>query len=213
MTTEGSPADFLGQFRDGHGTGPTTCFSWGPPTVLTSPRPDDDRINLGSGPVRPRALVGSVRALPGYRGCMSDERMDEDEVRRTLTEALSLQARSLLEMSLLAGALRGLSAIGTKSLLRQLVQQEIEDTYLLTEKLAALGGTLRVEATHVDVPDDLGRALAQLLDHEREAVAALHRVISHSGQEPRSEALEHLLEHVIMRKQQQVDLLGLAAEQ
>ena len=43
-------------------------------------------------------------------------------------------------------------------------------------------------------------------------VAALHAVIPHSGQEPRSEALEHLLEHVIMRKQQQLDFLALALE-
>jgi len=144
---------------------------------------------------------------------MSGERMDEEQVRRTLGEALSLQARSLLEMSLLAGALRGQSAIGTKAMLRQLVQHELEDTYLLTEKLAALGGDLRLERAAVDLPSDPGRALAQLLDHEREAVAALHQVIPHSGQEPRSEALEHLLEHVIMRKQQQVDLLALAADE
>ena len=116
-----------------------------------------------------------------------------------------MQARSLLEMSLLAGALRGQSAVGTKAMLRELVQHEIEDTYLLTEKLAALGGDLRLEPAPVStLAEDPDRALAQLLDHEREAVAALHAVIPHSGQEPRSEALEHLLEHVIMRKQQQV---------
>lgn len=38
-------------------------------------------------------------------------------------------------------------------------------------------------------------------------MASLHEVITHSGQEPRSEALEHRLEHVIMRKQQQIDFL------
>ena len=36
---------------------------------------------------------------------------------------------------------------------------------------------------------------------------ALHAVIPHSGQEARSEALEHLMEHIIMRKQNQVDWL------
>jgi hypothetical protein len=38
-------------------------------------------------------------------------------------------------------------------------------------------------------------------------VAALHAVIPHTGQEPRSEALEHRMEHLIMRKQEQVDTL------
>jgi hypothetical protein len=142
---------------------------------------------------------------------MSGDAMDEDAVRRSLGEALTLQSRSLLEMALLAGALRGLAGVGTKNLLRQLVQHEIEDTYLLTEKLAALGGELAVRPGDVDLPTEPAAALQQLIDHEREAVAALHAVIPHSGQEPRSEALEHLLEHVIMRKQQQVDLLALAA--
>ena len=42
-------------------------------------------------------------------------------------------------------------------------------------------------------------------------MAALHAVIPHTGQQPHSEALEHRLEHVIMRKQQQIDYLEHAA--
>jgi len=50
-------------------------------------------------------------------------------------------------------------------------------------------------------------ALGAAVDQEDECIAALHKVIPPSGQEPRSEALEHLMEHLIMRKQQQVDAL------
>ena len=74
------------------------------------------------------------------------EPMDETEVRRTLGVALTLQSRSLLEMTLLAGAMRGLGGVGTKAQLRQFVQHELEDTYLLTEKLAAVGDS----PTHAD---------------------------------------------------------------
>ena len=49
----------------------------------------------------------------------------------------------------------------------------------------------------------LASAVDALIDAEDETIAALHKVIPHSGQEPRSEALEHL----IMRKQNQVDWL------
>ena len=49
----------------------------------------------------------------------------------------------------------------------------------------------------------LASAVDALIDAEDETIAALHEVIPHSGQEPRSEALEHL----IMRKQNQVDRL------
>lgn len=140
------------------------------------------------------------------------EPMDQAKVRETLGHALSLQARSLLEMTLLAGALSGLAGIGAKTRLRQFVQHELEDTYLLTEKLTSLGGTAALELPEVSVAPDAAEALARLVEHEQQVVAALHAVIPHSGQEPRSEALEHLLEHVIMRKQQQVNFLGLAVE-
>lgn len=46
-----------------------------------------------------------------------------------------------------------------------------------------------------------------LVDHECETLVALHRVLPDTGQEPRSEALEHRIEHLIMRKQEQVDTL------
>jgi hypothetical protein len=143
---------------------------------------------------------------------MSDdaEPMRTDEVIETLGHALSLQARSLVAMTVLAGSLRGLDGMGAKFRLRQLVQDEIEDTYLLVEKFVALGGEPRLSPGTVAPAPAPAQALQDLVDHEREVVAALHAVIPHSGQEPRSEALEHLLEHVIMRKQQQVDLLSLA---
>ena len=64
----------------------------------------------------------------------------------------------------------------------------------------------------VTVETDTQRALKALLRHEAEGVAALHAVIPHSGQQPRSEALEHLLEHAIMRKQQQIDFLWHATD-
>jgi hypothetical protein len=53
------------------------------------------------------------------------------------------------------------------------------------------------------VEERLASAVDALIDAEDETIAALHEVIPHSGQEPRSEALEHL----IMRKQNQVDRL------
>jgi hypothetical protein len=138
------------------------------------------------------------------------EPMDVDMVCSRLGQALTLQARSLLAMTVLAGSLRGLDGLGAKFRLRQLVQDELEDTYLMVEKLVALGGEPSLEPGPVSPSPDPRTALADLVEGEREVVAALHAVIPHSGQEPRSEALEHLMEHVIMRKQQQLDLLGLA---
>jgi hypothetical protein len=42
---------------------------------------------------------------------------------------------------------------------------------------------------------------------EEEVTQALQPCISPTGREARSEALEHRMEHMIMRKQEQIDLL------
>jgi len=136
----------------------------------------------------------------------SDE-LDTEKVLSTLERALQLQARSILMMTQLAGTLRGLSATAVKQQLREYVRDELADSYQLMEKHSALGGQLTLEVGTIRIDPDPEKALDDLMDLECEAVAALHQVIPHSGQEPRSEALEHLLEHVIMRKQQQVDFL------
>ncbi len=46
-----------------------------------------------------------------------------------------------------------------------------------------------------------------MLDTEKEALDGLRKVIPLTGNESRSEALEHLLEHLILRKQSQLDFL------
>lgn len=49
--------------------------------------------------------------------------------------------------------------------------------------------------------------VARLVETEREAIEALQDVIPATGNMGDSEALEHRLEHMIMRKQEQVDAL------
>ncbi len=46
-----------------------------------------------------------------------------------------------------------------------------------------------------------------LVESESEALQALQDAIEPTGREAASEAVEHRLEHIIMRKQEQVDVL------
>ncbi len=140
------------------------------------------------------------------------DKMDAAQVDATLKTALNHQSTTILSMALLAGCLRGVNAVAIKQNLRAFVLDELEDTYLLVEKLSALGGSPHLNSSALELPTDTTGALTGLMEHENAAVAALHQVIAHSGQEPRSEALEHLLEHVIMRKQQQIDFLWHAVD-
>lgn len=138
--------------------------------------------------------------------------MEVAEVHETLSKAINAQAESLLTMAVLAGTMRGVGGAAIKQSLRSFVQSELEDTYQLIEKLSALGGSVSMDVGEVRVSTDPNEGIRTLLDLEVAAISALHAVIAHSGQEPRSEALEHLLEHAIMRKQQQVDFLWHATD-
>lgn len=135
------------------------------------------------------------------------EPMEVEKVLDGLNRAICLQARSMVRMSLLAGSLRGLGAVATKERLRAFVLAETEDLVALTEKASALGGRPTADVGSLAVDPDPEVSLPELLQAEQEAIAALHAVIPATGQEARSEALEHMLEHMIMRKQQQVDFL------
>jgi bacterioferritin (cytochrome b1) len=133
--------------------------------------------------------------------------LDLDAVLDTLGTALALQYRSALQYTQVAGSLTGLqwSVLGVQ--LWTFAESELDDARRLVEKIVALGGTPPSAPAELRYEPEPEKAMAALIENECEAVAALHAVIPHSGQEPRSEALEHRLEHLIMRKQEQVDTL------
>jgi bacterioferritin (cytochrome b1) len=133
--------------------------------------------------------------------------MDVDKVLECLNEALRLQHRSILEFNLASGSMLGLEVQAVTRDLWTFAQAELDDTRRVVEKIAALGGDPTPKVARVSWHSDPAKVLDALIEHEDEAIAALHAVIPHSGQEPRSEALEHLMEHLIMRKQNQVDWL------
>ncbi len=84
---------------------------------------------------------------------------------------------------------------------------ELDDTRLLVEKIAALGGEPTTEVAEMRWSGDAGDAVDWIIETEEEAVETLQAAIEPTGREGRSEALEHMLEHMIMRKQNQVDFL------
>jgi bacterioferritin (cytochrome b1) len=138
---------------------------------------------------------------------MSSDDMDTEAVQKALGVALDHQGKSVLTLTVLAGSMSGTLGTALKPTLRQFVASELEDTYLLVEKLSSLGGAPAFDVGQVQSTQSSSAALEELLELERAGVAALHEVIPHTGQQPHSEALEHLLEHMIMRKQQQIDFL------
>jgi bacterioferritin (cytochrome b1) len=133
--------------------------------------------------------------------------MDVDEVVRKLNDALALQHRSILQFSQASGSMFGIEVQGLAGELWAFAREELDDGRRLVEKITALGGDPSTEISPLKWTSDPRATLEHIADHEEETIAALHAVIPPSGQEPRSEALEHLMEHLIMRKQNQVDWL------
>lgn len=135
------------------------------------------------------------------------EPMEVDTCVRLLNQALSMQHRSVLQYTMAAGGVAGLEFVGLAERLWQYTQAELADGRRIVEKIGALGGDPTTTVKKVQTSTRAQDAVATIIESEREVIAKLHEVIPHTGQEPRSEALEHFLEHLISRKQEQVDQL------
>ncbi len=138
---------------------------------------------------------------------MPEETMDVEEQVKCLNRALSLQHRSVLQYSLVAGSVIGLEYQAHADKMRQHAASELEDATRLIEKITALGGEPTTEVAPLKFTADPAKALDRLIEEEGETLEALQAAIEPTGREAASEAVEHRLEHMIMRKQEQVDYL------
>ena len=140
----------------------------------------------------------------------SEERLDEAEAVSRLNDALALQYRSALQYSVVAASIAGLEAQAVGARLTEFGDQELSDARLLIEKIVSFGGEPTTEVPELRYQPKARDAIGWLIRCEEEAIEALKEAIEPTGREGRSEALEHMLEHQIMRKQEQVDFLNRA---
>ena len=137
----------------------------------------------------------------------SDERLDVEAAIGCLNKALRLQYRSALQYSLTSGSLFGFEFQSLGDRLWDYAAAELGDARLLVEKIVALGGSPETDVAELRWTGEPGGAVDWLIETETEAIDTLQEAIEPTGREGRSEALEHTLEHLIMRKQNQVDFL------
>ncbi|MDX6623897.1 MAG: Ferritin-like domain [Solirubrobacterales bacterium] len=136
-----------------------------------------------------------------------EERLDADRAVELLNKALMDQYRSALQYSLVASSLVGIQGVGLGSHLKAFGDEELNAVRLLVEKIASLGGEPTVEVAPLRFQGEPAEALGWLAECEQQLVDSLQEAIEPTGREGRSEALEHMLEHLIMRKQHQIDFL------
>lgn len=133
--------------------------------------------------------------------------MNLGAIREKLAKALRLQYRSALQYTVTAGSIVGIEYQAFGDSLWRFAEAELEDARRLVEKLAALEGEPPVRAPDLRYDVEPREALEWLIESETETIESLQAVIPETGKEGASEALEHLLEHLILRKQGQVDFL------
>jgi bacterioferritin (cytochrome b1) len=136
-----------------------------------------------------------------------DETMDVEEQIECLNRALRLQHRSVIQYSLVAGSVIGLQYQAHADKMKKHALAELEDATRLVEKITALGGEPTTEVAPLSFTANPSEALEGLIENEGEALETLQAAIEPTGREAASEAVEHRLEHMIMRKQEQVDYL------
>jgi bacterioferritin len=136
-----------------------------------------------------------------------EEKLDVDAAVERLNEALTLQHRSVLQYTLSSGSLFGFEFQAFADRFWEFARAELDDARRLVEKITALGGEPSTQVAELHWSGDPGDAVEWLVQSESEAISKLQAAIEPTGREGRSEALEHMLEHVILRKQEQVDFL------
>ena len=136
-----------------------------------------------------------------------EETLDEREAIERLNAALVQQYRSALQYSVVASSLTGLEAQALGEKLKGFGDEELSGVRLLIEKVISMGGAPTMEVAGLEFHPDPEDAIGWLVSCEEKVVDSLQEAIEPTGREARSEALEHLLEHLIMRKQHQIDYL------
>jgi bacterioferritin (cytochrome b1) len=136
-----------------------------------------------------------------------DDKMKVKKVIELMNKVIPLQFRSAAMFTWVAGTATGVEvqAVGMK--LDEFGRLELDDARRLIEKTAGLGGAATTDVAPFQPSKLTKQGLGRIIKYEEETLDALHDIIPETGQEARSEALEHLLEHIIMRKQEQVDFL------
>ena len=138
---------------------------------------------------------------------MSKDPLDVEGAVASLNRALALQFRSAIHFALASGSATGLEFAALAARYAEFAREELLDAARLVEKIVALEGEPTTDVAPLQWDADPVRMVDRLVETEGEAIEALQEVIPATGQEGRGEALEHRMEHMIMRKQEQIDSL------
>jgi hypothetical protein len=124
-----------------------------------------------------------------------------------LGKALQLLARDALAASLAAGTLGGAIGVALSPRLREIAAADLADVERLAARVASLGGAPTLSPDEVAPPAKAEAAVEWLIATQREGLEAVVAAIPADRDDAEGEATEHLLEHVVARKRDAIELL------
>ena len=135
------------------------------------------------------------------------ETTDTEALINALNKALPLLARDAVAAAVSAGTIPGPEGIALGRHLRRIAANELEDLERLAARIASLGGSPALTVAKLEPPAKLAGALKWLATMQREANDAVVAAIPADADDAEGEATEHLLEHVVDRKREAIELL------
>ena len=135
------------------------------------------------------------------------EKTDPKQLANKLETALSLVARDALAAAVAAGSLAGSEGIALSAHLRGIADNEFRDLERLAARIASLGGSPSLKVGPIKSFKDWRAAVRSLVAMQREALEAVVDAIPADADDAEGEATEHLLEHIVSRKRDAIELL------
>jgi len=135
------------------------------------------------------------------------EPTDTEALIADLDKALQLVVRDAVAAAVAAGAMPGVDGVALAPQLAGIASAELADASRMAARMASLGGSPSVTLKKLAPPAKSQATLTWLADMQREANDAVVNAIPADADDAEGEATEHLLEHIVSRKRDAIELL------
>jgi bacterioferritin (cytochrome b1) len=135
------------------------------------------------------------------------EPTDPETLSADLIRAVPLLARDAVASAMTAGTMPGTDGIALAPRLSEIAAAELADVERVAARIVSLGGTPSVTIKKLDPPQEADAALEWLVAMQRESIDAVVEAIPADADDAEGEATEHLLEHIVARKRDVIELL------
>ena len=138
------------------------------------------------------------------------ERTDPEKLTADLIKALQLLSRDALASAMAAGTMPGTLGVTLAPQLREFAAAELADVERVAARITSLGGSPSVTVAKLDPPEGAEASVEWLAAMQREGNDAVVAAIPADADDAEGEATEHLLEHIVARKRDVIELLDRA---